>query len=228
MLDEMTSREFLAARGIRFNETVVVRSAEEVDAAVSDIGLPVAMKIVSPDIVHKSDAGCVIVGIDSEASARAAFDSIMGRALEETSPDRIHGVSVQEMVTGIGEAFVGGRWTPEFGPIVMVGLGGVMVELFGDVSMRLCPVDEGEVSRMLEELESIELLRGFRGRPVGDVEAFLQLAVTVSEIMAAGEVDELDLNPVMVLPEGSGVVAVDARVALREAALSAPDGAGSR
>ena len=220
MLDEMASRDYLAARGIPFNGTDVARSQDDVDAVISEVGLPVAMKIVSPDIVHKSDAGCVIVGIDSTQEARAAFDTIMGRALEHTRADRIYGVSVQEMVAGVGEAFVGGKWTPQFGPIVMVGLGGVMVELFGDVSMRLCPVDEGEVSRMLDELMSIELLRGFRGRPRGDVDAFVRLAVTVSEIMATGEVAELDLNPVMVLEEGRGAVAVDARVALSTTAVA--------
>lgn len=220
MLDEMASRRFLEAEGVPFNAATIVRSADEVEAALESIPLPVAMKVVSPDIIHKSDAGCVLIGIDSAAEARQAFSTITDRARAVTTPERIEGISVQQMVTGNAEAFLGGHWTPQFGPVLVVGLGGVMVELLRDVSMRLCPLERSEVEEMLEELSSVELLRGYRGRPAGDVDAFIDLAVRASEIMASGAVDELDLNPVMVLNPGEGVMAVDARVSLREEVLA--------
>lgn len=216
MLDEMSSRAFLQERGVPFNAATIIRTLDELDAALVSIPLPVAMKIVSPAIIHKSDAGCVIVGVETIEAARDAYATITERALAVTSGDTIVGISVQQMVQGNVEAFLGGHWTPQFGPVLMLGLGGIMVELLRDVSMRLCPLERSDVYEMLEELASGELLHGYRGRPAGDVEAFVDLAVTASQVMASGNVDELDLNPVMILNPGEGVLAVDARVSLRE------------
>ena len=205
MLDEMSSRDLLSDRGVPFNRAETIGSVDDLPGVLERTGTPVVMKIVSQDIVHKSDIGGVITSIGSLEETREAFATLIERGSKVTDRDRIAGVSVQEMVEGVTEAFIGVHRSELFGPVLMIGLGGVLVELLQDVSMRLCPVNSDEVEDMLGELRSGALLTGYRGSPPADVPALVELAVTVSELAAEGWIEELDLNPVIVRPlQGRG------------------------
>jgi acyl-CoA synthetase (NDP forming) len=229
-LDESRSRAYLAERGIKFMRQVVVSSPDQIEAALGGFEFPLAMKIVSEDIVHKSDSGCVVLDVRDEPAATATYQTIMATALAITSSDRIAGVSIQEMMSGRIEAFIGAKWSDVFGPVLVLGAGGVLVELLQDVSTRLCPVDEVEVESMVSELKIAKLFDGYRGSPACDRRAFVQLALTVSSIISSGEIGELDLNPVFVREDGHGAVPVDARVVLRnraETGAQAPQSAAA-
>jgi len=215
MLSEVDARRLLGARGIPFNRAELATHEDELDDILADMPMPIVMKVASPKIVHKSDSGCVLVGLRTADEARAGFAKIMTIAKTLVRADEIHGVSVQEMVTGVAEIIVGAKQTEVFGPIVMLGMGGVLVELVEDVALRLCPVSETAALAMLDELKTRVLLRGYRGRPSADIPALARLVARVSRVAADDpDLAEIDLNPVIVRENGAGVVAVDARVRL--------------
>jgi acyl-CoA synthetase (NDP forming) len=168
---------------------------------------------MSPDIPHKTEAGIVALRVRDEEELRNTYGRILEKAVKAKPGVRIKGVLVQEMVSGGQECIVGVRRDPLFGPVLAVGLGGIFVEGLQDGALRLAPVDRGTVLKMLEELKGLPLLRGARGNPPRDIEALASLVEAISR-MALSEPDllELDVNPVMVLEEGRGAVAVDALV----------------
>ena len=173
-------------------------------------GFPVALKIVSPDIVHKTEAGGVQLALSNTREVRQAYRTITANAWNYQSDAQITGVQVQQMVTGGSEVIVGMIRDPAFGPVVMFGLGGVFVETLQDTTFRLAPTTPTEALRMLDDVRGAAILRGVRGLPAADREALAALIVNVSQLAADfPEISEIDLNPVMA--SANGAIAVDAR-----------------
>ncbi|MEV0219782.1 acetate--CoA ligase family protein [Streptomyces sp. NPDC050704] len=188
---------------------------EEAVAYAARFGAPVVMKIVSPDILHKTDAGGVIVGVEGATDVRAAFHKIIDNARGYAPDARIEGVQVQELLPQGQEVIVGAVTDPTFGKVVAFGLGGVLVEVLKDVTFRLAPVDGDEALSMLESIRAAEILRGVRGAPAVDRWAIAEQIRRVSELVADfPEIAEVDLNPVIATPEGA--VAADIRVILAD------------
>ncbi len=168
---------------------------------------------MSPDILHKTEAGIVALRVRDEEELRNTYGRILEKAEKFRPGARVRGVLVQEMVSGGQECIVGVRRDPVFGPVVAVGLGGIFVEVLKDVFLRLAPVDRQTVLSMLQELEGLPLLQGARGTPPRDVEALVSLVQSVSRLaLREPDLVELDVNPVMVLEKGHGAVAVDALI----------------
>ena len=214
-LDEQEALKLLESWGIPVVETRAASSAESAAHAASAIGTPVAMKILSPDIMHKSEAGGVALGV-GPANAAAEHDGLIERARFHDGYAEIRGTLVAPMVSGV-ECIIGMRRDPIFGPVVMVGSGGVLAELIDDVAFRKAPIDHAEAKMMIAELRGARVLEGVRGRPRCDVDALADAIAALSRFAAAhGEVVEsVDVNPFVVLPEGEGGVAVDALIVAR-------------
>ncbi len=212
-LTEAEAKALLASYGVPITRERLCRSLSESIAAAEEIGYPVALKVMSPDILHKTEAGVVALRVRDEEELRNTYGRILEKAEKFRPGARVRGVLVQEMVSGGQECIVGVRRDPVFGPVIAVGLGGIFVEVLKDVSLRLAPVDRQTVLSMLQELDGLPLLQGARGTPPRDVEALVSLVQSVSR-MALNEPDlvELDVNPVMVLEQGRGAVAVDALI----------------
>jgi acetyl coenzyme A synthetase (ADP forming)-like protein len=205
----------LEAYGIPTPPEALVGSPQEAAAQGRSIGFPVVLKLVSPDILHKTDAGGVMLGVQDEEAASAGYEALIARASAVHPGARIRGVLVQKMIAGGQEVIVGVKQDPTFGPLVMFGLGGIYVEALADVSFRLAPLTAADAWDMLEEVRSAKLLRGLRGAPPADRAALVDLIVRVGRLAANHpEIAELDLNPVLVLAEGQGATAVDVRVVL--------------
>jgi acetyltransferase len=160
----------------------------------------------------------VRLGLADDAAVRAAYEEIVANAKRYAPDATIAGVSVQEMVEGGVETIVGIKYDAQLGPMLVFGSGGVMVEVFGDVATRHCPISRSEALQMIDEVKGAKLLRGFRGKPAADIDALADVLVRVSHmaVQLEGELAELDINPLMVLPEGRGVKAADALAVLRE------------
>jgi acetate---CoA ligase (ADP-forming) len=215
-LSESESKQLLAAWGVESAREVVATSAEEAVEAAERIGFPVVLKVDSPDILHKTEAGVVRLNLCDATQVRAGYAEIMASAKAFAPQARITGVSVQEMVTDGAEVIVGVSCDPQLGPVLLFGTGGVMVEVYNDVALRRCPITRSEAREMIDEVKGARLLRGFRGRAAADIEALEETLVRVSHfaVHLEGRLAELDINPLMVLPAGQGVKAVDALVVL--------------
>lgn len=214
-LGEHASKAVLAAAGIPVTREVLVRTAEEADAAAAEIGFPVVLKIESADITHKSEVGGVALGLANAAAVREAVTAMTERVLAARPEARIDGFTVQEMVTDAVEMIVGIKRDPTFGPTVLVGSGGILVEIMGDSALRVAPFDRVQAEAMVKELAGYPLLAGARGKPPADVDALVDALVNISALaVACPEIAELDVNPLMVLPEGRGVRAADGVIVL--------------
>ncbi len=186
--------------------------AEAVEFAEA-IGYPVVLKIVSPDIIHKSDVGGVVVDLKDEKAVRGAYKQILGNVKKHDAKAKIIGVLVQEMAPASTEVIVGSIKDPQFGPAIMFGLGGVFVEVLKDVTFRIAPVTEEEAREMIEEVKAYPLLKGYRGSPPADINAIVKIILATSKlVMEHQEIKELDLNPIMVYEKGAKTV--DARIIL--------------
>jgi len=220
-LGELDGLGILESYGFRVLPTKLSRSAEEAAAVAAEIGFPVVMKIVSEQILHKSDAGGVIVGVESAEEASRAYETIVGRGRAYRADAVIEGVLVQKMAPAGAEVILGLSRYPVFGPLLMFGLGGIFVEVFQDVTFRLAPIGRNEARRMVRQIKGYKLLEGFRGRPRGDIEAVEKLLVSLSHLaIHHPEIVELDINPLLVHAEGEGATAADCRMILK-----APNGA---
>jgi acyl-CoA synthetase (NDP forming) len=217
VLSETEGKRLLAAWGVESAREVLVGSAAAAVSAAAQLGFPVALKVDSPDILHKTEAGVVRLNLCDAAQVRAAYAEILASANAYAPQAQITGVSVQEMVGDGVEVIVGVSYDPQLGPVLLFGSGGVMVEVYNDVALRRCPITRAEARAMISEVKGARLLQGFRGRPVADVGALEDTLVRVSAfaVHMEGRLAELDVNPLMVLPEGRGVKAVDALVVLR-------------
>ena len=214
-LGDAESREVMEAYGLRIPESVLATTVEEAVTAAEGIGYPVVMKIASPDILHKSDIGGVRINVRDADQVRDLFDLLIYRARRYKENATIWGVSVQEMVPKGKECIIGMNRDPQFGPLLMFGLGGIYVEVLKDVTFRVAPVSQQEATEMINEIRSYHLLRGVRGDKPSDLPAIVETVQRVSQLVTDfPEIVEMDINPLMVLEAGRGAIAVDMRFVL--------------
>ncbi|HEX6253548.1 MAG TPA: acetate--CoA ligase family protein [Nitrososphaera sp.] len=207
--------EVLEAYGFPTPKSILCTTEQEGMNAARQIGYPLVMKIVSPDIIHKSDAGGVKVGIKTDDELRNSFRTITENALKYKSDARIKGVLVQEMVKSAKETILGASQDPTFGPVIMFGLGGIYVEVLKDVVFRIVPIDEQEAINMVESIKTIKLLKGVRGEKSSDLRAIADSLQRLSQLVVDfPEIKEFDINPLLVLEAGKGARVVDARIIL--------------
>lgn len=216
-LSEPDAKRLLVRHGVAVTREEIATSAAEAVAAAERIGLPVALKIVSPDIAHKSDAGLVRLGVATGADVAAVHDELLARARTRFPDARIDGVLVGELVSGGVETILGVTVDPQFGPVVLFGLGGVLVEVLEDVALRPLPIGRADAEAMVRELRGRRILDGVRGGPACDVPAIVEAILAVARLADEHRdaIAELDVNPLMVFPPGRGVKALDALVVLR-------------
>lgn len=216
-LGEAASLALLEAAGLPTVSATVCTNADEAVAAARRAGYPVVMKIASADIVHKTDVGGVRLAIADDASVQSAFGEIMATVAANTPAAQLDGVLVAPMVRGGVECILGAHIDPVFGPVVMFGLGGVFVEVLKDVSFRLAPIDEDEARSMVAEIRGAALLAGVRGTEPSDVPALCRAIAALSEFASANRdcLLSVDVNPLVVLPEGRGCIALDAVIVPR-------------
>jgi len=208
----------LKAYGIPVVETRTARSEEEAAEAARDIGFPVALKLRSTTITHKTDVGGLALWLRSEAEVRSAFTSMRDRFEAEGRGSDMEGVLIQPMAPGGQEIIIGMSHDPVFGPLVMTGLGGIHVELFKDVAFSIHPLTDGDPDYMLSQLKALPLLTGWRGSPESDVGALSEVLLRFSALIEDfPEIGEVEINPLMVFEKGRGCSAVDARILLRAA-----------
>ena len=199
--------------GIPVTKFKVARNEAEAVKFAREIGYPVVLKIVSPDIIHKSDVGGVIVGLKTAKDVRNAYKQILENVKKHEANAKIVGVLVQEMAPSSTEVIVGAVKDPQFGPALMFGLGGIFVEVLKDVTFRVAPITVDEAREMITEVKAYPLLKGYRNMPPADIEAIVEILLNASRlVMEHQEIKELDLNPIMVYEKGAKTV--DARIIL--------------
>ena len=216
LLNEVEAKELLREAGVPATAATLAKTRSEAQSQATTMGYPVVLKVVSPDIAHKSDVGGVKLNLVDSEAVGAAFDEIMKNSKAAEPNARIMGVSVQEMAKQGTEVIVGMTTDPQFGPVMMFGLGGIMVEVLKDVSFRLIPLEAKDADQMMAEIKGRPILDGVRGQPPADLAALRSTILKVSEFVEKHpEVRELDLNPVFAYPDGA--LAVDARIVISEA-----------
>ena len=213
-LSEADSKAEIEKLGVRVPRQTKAASAEELKDALAGIPFPVVLKVDSPDIMHKTDAGGVKLNLRTEQDCRRAFEEIMTSCRAYKPVAVIHGVLVQEMVPSGAEIIIGVKNDRQFGPMLMVGLGGVFVELFKDVSLYPCPITKTDAQNMLKKLKGYKLLTGFRGSAPCDIEALCDLMLKISQyaVQQKDVIKEMDLNPVFVYEAGQGICVTDALI----------------
>jgi acetyltransferase len=211
-LSESESKALIAAWDVPVSREARATSADDAVTAAERIGYPVALKVESPDILHKPEAGVIRLGLQDKDQVRAAYEAVMANATRYAPEAAISGVLVQEMVSGGVEVIVGIAYDDQLGPMLLFGTGGVLVEVYQDVALRCCPITRTEALEMVSEVKGARLLQGFRGQTPMDVEVLADVLVNVSHLAVNldGSLAELDINPLLVLPVGLGVKAVDA------------------
>ncbi|MNX03276.1 succinyl-CoA synthetase subunit alpha [compost metagenome] len=209
---EASAKAVLAEAGLPVPREAIAANRDEALAAARAMGFPLVLKIVSPDIAHKTEVGGVFVGVRSEAQLLEEYDQLLARVAQKAPAARIAGVLIAQMVQGGVELILGTKKDPMFGPMVMVGLGGIFAEIFKDVALQPAPVDEAQATAMLQSLKAFPLLDGARGRPKADVPAAAKAIVALSRfaVRHADSVSEIDINPLVVLDQGRGAHALDA------------------
>jgi acetate---CoA ligase (ADP-forming) len=229
VLPEYAARELLEAYGMPFAPSRRVRTVAEALDAAAAVGYPVAMKVASPDISHKTEVGGVVLQIDSPRALRTAW-ATMERSLAARAPHaRIEGFEVEKMIVGGKEVLLGIQRDPGFGPIVVFGMGGIYVEVLRDVTFRLAPLRELSARHMVASIRAFPMLTGVRGEPPSDLEALYEAIERISQLaVECPDVSELDVNPLIVRGAGHGVCAVDARVVLAPSSRSAPASSAPR
>lgn len=212
--NEAEAKQLLVKAGISAAPEMICRTKEEAVAAAERFGFPVVMKIVSPDILHKSEIGGVLLDVAGAESVRKSFEILMQRAERHAPGARTEGVLVARQLKGGVECILGVHRDPAFGPVAMVGLGGVFVEVMKDVAFHRCPFGVDVAKSMILSLKGAPLLQGARGRPKADVDALAEMLARLSVVahQSGEKLRSIDLNPVIVLPEGQGAFAVDALV----------------
>jgi acetyltransferase len=215
-MGDAEARMVQEAYGIPLPKSVIAATADEAVTAAEQIGYPVVMKIASPDILHKSDIGGIKLNITSASEVRDAFDLLVYRGRRFMPDANIWGCQVQQMVKGGREIIIGVSRDPQFGPLIMFGLGGIYVEALKDVTFRVAPIDRRNAKEMLNEIRSYKLLRGVRGEKPSDTKAIVDTLLRISQLVTDfPEIVELDINPLLVFEEGRGVMGIDMRLALK-------------
>jgi acyl-CoA synthetase (NDP forming) len=213
VLSEVESKQILEEAGIPTARAELAPTREKAVAAARNMGFPVALKILSPQISHKSDIGGVRLNLASEEEVAAAFDEIVDAARGAEPDATIDGVSVQKMARSGVEVIMGMTKDPQFGPVLMFGLGGIFVEVLKDVAFRIVPLVARDARQMIREIQGFPVLQGYRGQEPADLDALESMLLRLSSFVEAHpEIQELDLNPVFAY--GDGALAVDARIVL--------------
>jgi acyl-CoA synthetase (NDP forming) len=204
-LNEQQACAVFGALGVPQAQAAVMADAD----ATVNVGYPVVAKILSPDIAHKTDAGGVVLGIGDAAALKQAARDILTRVRTKHPQARLNGILVQRMERGLAEVIVGYKRDAQVGPLVVIGVGGVLAEIYHDFAMRLAPVTPEAAMQMIEEVKGLAVIRGYRGMPRGDCAALAQAVAAFSQLAAFDDITEAEINPLIVKPEGQGVVAVD-------------------
>lgn len=213
LLTEVESKEFLKKAGIPVVEAKLAQSKKEAISLSREMGFPVVLKISSPDVVHKSDSGGVKLELANATQVGKAYSEIVSSVKQAYPEAKIQGVSVQPMAPSGVEVIVGMSKDPQFGPVLMFGLGGILVEVLKDVSFRIVPVTERDAREMIREIKGYPILEGYRGQKPASIPALEKLIVKVSQFVEKNpQIKELDLNPIFAYPDKA--VAVDARIIL--------------
>jgi acyl-CoA synthetase (NDP forming) len=213
ILSEIEAKALLEEAGVPVSPARLAKTTDEAVKQAAELGFPIVLKIVSPQITHKSDVGGVALGLTSAEEVGAAFERVVANAIKAAPSATIEGVAVQRMERQGTEVIVGMTTDPQFGPVMMFGLGGVMVEILKDVAFRVVPLEERDARQMIHEIKGYPVLEGFRGSEAADTGKLQDLLLKVSKFVESHpEVAELDLNPVFAYKDGA--IAVDARVVL--------------
>ena len=209
------AQEVARAAGLLMPKSGVARNLDEAVRLAESIGYPVVMKVVSKDIIHKSDAGGVALDLEDRAEVLDAYEAIMHNCRIHAPRARIEGVEVGEMVKKGTETIIGARRDASFGPVIMFGLGGIYVEVMKDISFRAWPIDRGEAMAMIKEIRSYPLLLGVRGEERKDIDGVIDTILRVGALLAGcPAVSDIEVNPLVVYDQGHGVKAVDMRILL--------------
>lgn len=216
-LGEAQTRPLLEAYGIPIIPGKVVHSAPEAAAAAEKMTKPLALKIVSPDILHKSDLGGIVLNLHTPQETAAAYDEMLSSIQSRMPQARLEGALLEEMAPPGREVIIGMRRDPSFGPLLMFGMGGIYVELFKDVSFRVAPLNAVQARRMIAETKAGTLLSGYRGQPPADTEAIVDVILKISQLaLDFPVIQEIEINPLSVGQQGQGAIALDGRVILNE------------
>jgi acyl-CoA synthetase (NDP forming) len=217
ILTEIESKQLLKEVGIHTTEIQLAASESEAVSASQKMGFPVVLKIASPDISHKSDAGGVKVGLKNKEDVSRAYKEIMASVTQKFPKAKIEGVSVQNMARPGTEVIIGMTKDAQFGPVLMFGLGGVWVEVLKDVSFRIVPLTRRDAQEMIKEIKGYRLLEGYRGSEPANITVLEDLLLKISDFMEkTPAIKEMDLNPIFAYKDGA--IAVDARIVLEEKA----------
>jgi acyl-CoA synthetase (NDP forming) len=210
---ETEAKELLREYGIPVPDFKLIKSEDEIVGLAKEINFPLVMKIVSPDILHKTDAGGVKVGIKDEKEAKAAYQDIIYKVKKYKKEAKISGVIAYSMIPQETEIIIGMMKDPCFGPTIMFGLGGIFVEILKDISFRILPLEERDAEEMISEIKGYQILKGIRGETPKDVKSIRDVLMKISQlVMENPEIKEIDLNPVFVFEKALQVV--DARIIL--------------
>ena len=212
-LTELESKQILKEVGINTTDIGLARSKEEAVAHSQELGYPVVLKIVSPDILHKTDVGGVKLSLNNKEDVGNAYDEIISAIKKHQPSAKIHGVSVQPMARPATEVIIGMSKDPQFGPVLMFGLGGILVEILKDISFRIVPLTMRDANEMIREIKGYPVLEGYRGQEPANIAVLEQMLLKVSEFVESKpEIKELDINPIFAYRDSA--LAIDARVIL--------------
>jgi acetyltransferase len=215
-MGEVEAREIMEAYGILTPRTLLAHTADEAVRCAAEIGYPVAIKIASPDILHKTDVGGVKLNVATPEEVRETFELMTYRVHRYVPDAEVWGCMVQDMVIGGKEVIVGMTRDPHFGPLMMFGLGGIYVEALRDVAFRLAPFDRHQAREMMGEIRAYSILRGVRGEEPSDAEALADALLRFSQLVIDfPEIVEFDINPLTVFEDGKGLVGIDMRLVFR-------------
>ena len=215
ILTEFESKRILRQAGIPVVETRLAKTQKEAVSLSRKMGFPVVLKISSPEVIHKSDSGGVKLSLNNAAQVKKAYDEILKKVKKQYPEAAVHGVSVQKMVRPGTEVIIGTSKDPQFGPVIMFGLGGIFVELLKDVSFRVIPVKGKDAQEMIQEIKGYPLLKGYRGKEPASITALVEIILKISKFIEQNsQVKELDLNPIFAYRDKA--VAVDARIILEK------------
>jgi len=219
LLSEVEAKDLLQKTGVPVVETRLATTRQQAAIFARSMGFPVALKIVSPDISHKSDVGGVKLGLVNQYQVKRAFGEMLQSVHLKIPAARLQGVAVQKMAPPGIELIIGMSRDPQFGPVIMFGLGGIFVEIFKDVSFRLVPLSRRDASEMVREIKGLPLLQGYRGRGPVDLAVVEDLILQISDYVQNNpQVKEIDLNPVLAYQHS--LLAVDARIVMEKEAAS--------
>jgi acyl-CoA synthetase (NDP forming) len=212
-LFEHEAKQLCNLYGMPITAIEIAKTEDEAAKAASKIGYPIVLKIISPQVLHKSDAGGVLIGLNDEKAVRAGYNTIVSNIKKNVPTATIDGILVQEMAPKSTEVIIGSVNDPTFGMTIMFGLGGIFVEILKDVSFRLVPITKVDAEEMIEEIKAKKILEGARGTPKADKETIVNTLLATSKMLVeCPEIKELDMNPVLVYEKGARIV--DARVIL--------------